>query len=387
MRIFKQSYSDTYKLSNSNTYKLSYSDNYKLSYSDLFRVSIDPRVKPEGDRKESVPEGDERGKKPEGNNYYIVMPRFGTNRPGIFELGNDNFKKSSLRAGTRGQAIFELVFFTLVSSTSIAKAECTPTPDCASIGYTETSCDGKFVRCPFDTSKLFCVPCDNDYKYTCIGDNIVGSVGNTCGGKYASCECIIGASFTNGECICDTSCSVGNIYYSDGSCSSCIDSFKFIAGVVVKENELVMSKDHKTISWGGYGTDIANLNNYSNGNSAKDDYLGFDNTSKIVAQFGSANIDNYAGVYCNNYYPQGMENSKGKWYLPAIGELYSNIYNNYHTISTTYSTQLEYGSFNYYLWSSTEGHSTCAWAYNFQSGNITSPDKNHVHSLMCFLKI
>ena len=50
MRIFKQS--------NSDTYKLSYSDTYKLSYSDLFRVSIDPRVKPEGDRKESMPEGD-----------------------------------------------------------------------------------------------------------------------------------------------------------------------------------------------------------------------------------------------------------------------------------------------------------------------------------------
>jgi len=58
----------------------------KLSYSDLFRVSIDPRGNPEGDRKESVPEGDERGRKPEGNNHYIVMPRFGTNRQGIFEF-------------------------------------------------------------------------------------------------------------------------------------------------------------------------------------------------------------------------------------------------------------------------------------------------------------
>jgi len=86
MRIFKQSNSDIYKLSYSDTSKQSYSNTYKLSYSDLFRVSIDPRVKPEGDRKESVPEGDERGRKPEGNNYYIVMPRFGTNRPGIFEL-------------------------------------------------------------------------------------------------------------------------------------------------------------------------------------------------------------------------------------------------------------------------------------------------------------
>ena len=38
---------------------------------------MDPRVKPEGDRKESVLESD---------NFYKVMPRFGTNRPGIFEL-------------------------------------------------------------------------------------------------------------------------------------------------------------------------------------------------------------------------------------------------------------------------------------------------------------
>jgi len=42
--------------------KQSYSDTSKQPYSDLFRVSIDPRVKPEGDRKESVSEGDERRK-------------------------------------------------------------------------------------------------------------------------------------------------------------------------------------------------------------------------------------------------------------------------------------------------------------------------------------
>ena len=67
---------------------------------------MDPRVKPEGDRKESVPEGDERRKNvpegdrkesvpvgderrksvPEGDNLYKVLPRFGTNRQTIFEL-------------------------------------------------------------------------------------------------------------------------------------------------------------------------------------------------------------------------------------------------------------------------------------------------------------
>jgi len=100
----------------------------------LFRVSIDPRVKPEGDeRRKNVPEGDERRKNvPEGDNLYQVMPRLGTNRSGIFELDDklnnrkipgifcdeknrDDlnlrktiFKQSSLQAVTRGQAIFEL---------------------------------------------------------------------------------------------------------------------------------------------------------------------------------------------------------------------------------------------------------------------------------------
>ena len=39
-----------------------------------------------------------------------------------------------------------------------AYAVCTPTPDCASIGYTETSCETKSIKCPFDTSKLFVIP-------------------------------------------------------------------------------------------------------------------------------------------------------------------------------------------------------------------------------------
>ena len=47
-------------------YIKSYSDNFfLLSYSDLFRVSIDPRVKPEGDGRKMVIEDDGRGMIPE----------------------------------------------------------------------------------------------------------------------------------------------------------------------------------------------------------------------------------------------------------------------------------------------------------------------------------
>ena len=64
------------------------------------------------------------------------------------------------------------VLWILVSSTSMTgtvKAECVPTPDCAELGYTATSCEGKFVRCPFDISILFCLPCDSSYHYSCNG--------------------------------------------------------------------------------------------------------------------------------------------------------------------------------------------------------------------------
>jgi len=87
MRIFKQSNSDIYKLSYSNTSKQSYSDTYNQSYSDLFRVSIDPRVKPEGDEiRKNVPNDGGIINMYRNDNYYKVMPRFGTNRQGIFEL-------------------------------------------------------------------------------------------------------------------------------------------------------------------------------------------------------------------------------------------------------------------------------------------------------------
>ena len=86
--------------------------------------------------------------------------------------------------------------------TSIANAACTPTPDCATIGYTETGCEGDSLKCPFDISKLYCIPCDSSFKYECSGANMVGGIGSSCGRKYVSCECVSGATFSEGNCEC-----------------------------------------------------------------------------------------------------------------------------------------------------------------------------------------
>ena len=82
-----------------------------------------------------------------------------------------------MRIGKIAVAVIGLVPFNVYG-------ECTPTPDCVSIGYTETSCEGDSLKCPFDTSKLYCVPCDSSFKYTCDGENVANAVGVSCGGKY-----------------------------------------------------------------------------------------------------------------------------------------------------------------------------------------------------------
>ena len=68
----------------------------------------------------------------------------------------------------------------LILTTSISNAtECTPAPDCASLGYskTATDCEGlASIKCPFDTSKLYCqkeettTPSDG---YPCSSENYV----------------------------------------------------------------------------------------------------------------------------------------------------------------------------------------------------------------------
>jgi len=265
-----------------------------------------------------------------------------------------------------------------VSMTSTVSAECIPTPDCVSIGYTETSCDGKFVRCPFDTSKLFCVPCDNDYKYTCTGDNIVSGVGSACNGKYLSCECYGGGTFNNGKC--QLNCTVGMIYYSDKSCSSIYDSSKTPIGIVVKDNELVMSqRASSTMYWSNSYVDTS-LTNYSSSTDAKTDYNGKSNTITIITE----DSDNIVAQYCNTYTTVGTR--AGDWYLPAAGELYSYVYSNYSTINTTIKNLgWTFGSYSFR--SSSEYSLDGAWLVYHVDGSMYNSRKDSGHSVACFLAI
>ena len=300
-----------------------------------------------------------------------------------------------MREGTKDNIATLLVLLGGVVVPFSVNAECTPTPDCASIGYTETSCEGASLKCPFDTSKMKCMPCDSSYRYDCSGDNITAGIGATCNGKYAGCECASGYSFNNGECECPasitaTDCVVGAIYYPDGKCSNDYVACLNPVGVVVKDNALVMSwRNSSTIQWGTYGTDVDTLTNRPNTMFAKADYNGKENTALLVAfqTTEGKTASNSAAIYCNEYAPTGMESSKGQWYLPAAGELYDYMYGNYDKLLSIYTTHLGYSHFSYSFWSSSEGSNSHAWDVNSLSDDVYLTNKNYNASVSCFLAI
>ena len=71
---------------------------------------------------------------------------------------------------------------------------CTATPDCASLGYTQSSCpENNGVRCPWGDAWFCTKTCSEmGFNYTCSGTGYAGGAGSACGGKYASCECAEG---------------------------------------------------------------------------------------------------------------------------------------------------------------------------------------------------
>ncbi len=135
--------------------------------------------------------------------------------------------------------LFLLLGTSLSFIPTLTFAQCVATQDCATLGYTETSCNGgKGIKCPFGnkwaclTSEEECLnlacdklgfsytctgtgeqgignacngkyqgcTCDSSYQYTCSGTGYSGGSGSACGGKYTSCTCSSGYEWKNSSC-------------------------------------------------------------------------------------------------------------------------------------------------------------------------------------------
>ena len=246
-------------------------------------------------------------------------------------------------------ASFLTIAFSFIGNTSVWAQTCATPPTCESLGYTLTAsqCTGRTVlKCPLDTSKIFCVS--------------AAEAGET------------------------TECSnVGDILYSDMTCSTAPISGKVAIGVVASPiRGLAIALEQGTAEWSDGYFDIPNLTN--NGSPPTADFSGKSNTKTIVDYCKANNKDCPAAEYAYNYRTVGTET--GDWYLPAGGELQS-IYDNRVKLNKTLQAlgktllQTSDSSINYIYWSSSVSNISYAWLLNINTGNWFSINKNYTYSV------
>ena len=178
---------------------------------------------------------------------------------------------------------------------NLTQAQCVATTDCASLGYTQTSCpNGKGIKCPFGNT--FACPatdesvCDkNGFKYECKGSN--EKPGDyACSGKFNACKCQSGYTWKDGKCSSGMSdCVVGAIYYADDTCSTNLIENKFPLGVVVYAD----GKGHGQVMALNYyrGADGKTIHQQYSFHGRSDNYIQSDTNMTCYAQEAQAKAD------------------------------------------------------------------------------------------------
>ena len=242
-------------------------------------------------------------------------------------------------------------------------AQCVATQDCATLGYTETSCNGgKGVKCPFgnkwacleecsDCAKLGFTyeckgtgeksigqscngkyqgcSCDSSYQYSCSGTGYAGGAGSACGGKYTQCSCASGYEWKNGSCQKKVlNGAQGDLYYCNGT---------VVAVKAPGMNFYVAMKDLGKMSWNG------------------------------------------AGVSCSIY--SFCDNVKGV--LPSRDSLVI-IYKNRSSINNLLSTNSGTKITDNQYWSSTPNYS-CYYMVNMRDGDTYCYKDNYDYYVRCIL--
>ena len=166
-----------------------------------------------------------------------------------------------------------------------------------------------------------------------------------------------------------TTCKVGDILYSDKTCSTNFVSGKTPIGVVFSEvNRLAIALDSSIGVWSTENVDILGIDNIYGGNQLN--YVGKNNTSVIVSQ----GITKYpAAKYAYYYTTSGTKT--GDWYLPAGGELLE-IYKNKNALNVKLRALNKNELFNVNYWSSSEKGDGHAWKVNVKNGYASIENKD-----------
>ena len=189
------------------------------------------------------------------------------------------------------------------------------------------------------------------------------------------------------------SCNIGDIVYSDGTCSPQKVSGKTPIAVVVYKSpdgncaQAVALNSIGDYIWGSYDLDISTLQNFTSAPDASQDLASCENTTKIIAADKRTDLAAWAAKLYNT---TGTE--PGDWCLPAAG-IITSIKNNMSTINNGFNlaggAQIE--TYSAY-WSSTESNSKGAWnsGFNYDYGldgfsyGSNKPNNNEVRPVIEF---
>ena len=149
--------------------------------------------------------------------------------------------------------------------------------------------------------------------------------------------------------------------------------------ILTDDCRFVVAKEDVSSSylrWGGYGTDISTLTNYTSDTDAATDFDGVNNTAKIIAAIGNTNDgyrDGTAAGDCAAYtFPNGKTG-----YLGAAGE-WQVARQNKEDLNSALTLIGGTTMKESYYWTSTEYSSDNAWRQWFDSrSNLSSYGKNY----------
>ena len=234
----------------------------------------------------------------------------------------------------------------------LAYTQCVVTEDCAALGYTETSCPGNGVKCPFGNG-WFCggdeasICAENGFNSAWTGTGYSGGSGQPCGGKYKTCNCATNYTWNGSSCA--LSCSSSYKYtctgtgYAGGAGTAC--GGKYTQCTCSNGYEWKDESCQKKITNGPDG----NLY-YCNGTvvGVKGPDMDFYISMKDLGQMNWKDANNA----CQNY--NFCNNINGS--LPTEDQLYTMILtNNKHTLSRLLPTNGGVELIDGYYWSSSYG--------------------------------
>ena len=255
--------------------------------------------------------------------------------------------------------IFYYTTTALVLSCGITQAQtCVPTPTCSTLGYTSTTaCDGG-LKCPFGEA------------WNCSINDIKTEITEL----EKTIETIEKENILK-------SCTVGNIFYSDWTCSATLTSNKTPIGVVVYTDgqghgQVLALKSIGSYTWGPTNNYIPTLTHFGSAQNASYDLNSCPNTEKIIA---AGDKSKYPAAWAaHEYKTEGT--SAGDWCLPAAG-IFTLYYNNQQLVNIGLTnaggTQFTTST---YAWSSSEYVTSYANAWYSNFNNEYGLDRSTKHN-------